>query len=80
MDLFDFNALPLQYQAQYAWDNGTFLSSRRTREHVINLYHTKKFFVEVHFSLRNEGVDRISSFTKLDNLDPFLEQIELDIP
>jgi len=77
MDLFDFNTLPMQYQAQYTWDNGIFLSSRKTDEHVINLYHTRKFFVEVHFSLRSEGVDMISSFTNLNQLEPYLDQIDL---
>ena len=77
MDLFDFNTLPMQYQAQYTWDSGVFLSTRKTEAHVVNLYYTKKFFVEVHFSLRSEGVDMISSFTNIDNLDPFLDQIDL---
>ncbi len=77
MDLVEFNTLPMQYQAQFTWDNGIFLATRKTKAHVINLYHTKKFFVEVHFSLRNEGVDKIVSFTNLDNLQPFLDQIEL---
>ena len=77
MDLFEFNTLPMQYQAQFTWDNGEFLSSRRTEAHVINLYYTKNFFIEVHFSLRNEGVDMICSFTNLDKLDPYLDQISL---
>ena len=77
MDLLDFNTLPLQYQAQFTWDNGVFLASRRSREHVINLYYTRKFYVEVHFSLRNEGVDMISSFTNVNKLQPYLDQITL---
>jgi len=77
MDLFDFNTLPMQYQAQFTWDHGTFLASRRSDEHVINLYHTNKFYVEVHFSLRNEGVDMISSFTNINNLQPYLEEVDI---
>lgn len=68
----------MQYQAQFTWDNGICLASRKSEEHVINLYYTKKFFVEVHFSLRNEGVDMIISFTNLDKLEPYLDQIDLD--
>ncbi len=67
----------MQYQAQFTWDNGVFLSSRKTEAHVINLYYTRKFFVEVHYSSRNEGVDMISSFTNLDKLEPYLDQIQL---
>ena len=78
MNLIDFNTLPLQYQAQFTWDNGVFLATRRSEEHVINLYHTGKFYVEVHFSLRNEGVDMISSFTNINKLQPYLDQISLD--
>ncbi len=77
MDLVEFNTLPMQYQAQFTWDNGIFLATRKTDAHVINLYYTKKFFVEVHFSLRNEGIDMIVSFTNLDKLQPFLDLIEL---
>ena len=78
MDLFDFNTLPMQYQAQFTWDHGVFLASRKSDEHVINLYHTKKFYVEVHFSLRNEGVDMISSFTNIKNLQPYLDHIDIN--
>lgn len=77
MDLFEFNTLPMQYQAQFTWDYGVFLLSRKTDAHVVNLYSTKFFFVEVHYSLRNEGVDMIISFTNLDKLEPYLDQISL---
>ena len=78
MDLFEFNTLPMQYQAQFTWDNGVFLLSRKTATHVINLYHTRNFFVEVHYSLRNEGVDIVSSFTNLEKIEPYLDRINLD--
>lgn len=68
----------MQYQAQFTWDNGTFLSSRKSEDHVINLYATRNFFVEVYFSLRNEGVDKIISFTNVDNLSSYLDQIHID--
>jgi len=78
MDLYEFNTLPMQYQAQFTWDYGSFLLSRKSDTHVINLYHTKKFFVEVYFSLRSEGVDKIISFTNLENMKPYLDLINLD--
>ena len=77
MDLFDFNTLPMQYQAQFTWDYGVFLATRKSGAHIINLYHTRKFYVEVHYSVRNEGVDMISSFTNLNKLEPYLDQIDL---
>jgi hypothetical protein len=78
MDLFDFNTLPIQYQAQFTWDHGQFLATRKTSRHIINLYHTKKFFVEVYFSTKNEGVDMICSFTNLEQLQPYLDRIDID--
>ena len=78
MDLYEFNTLPMQYQAQFTWDNGNFIASRKSETHVINLYHTKKFFVEVYFSLRSEGVDKIVSFTNPDNLNPYLDLINIE--
>lgn len=78
MDLFEFNTLPIQYQAQFAWDSGIYLLSRKTATHVINLYHIKNFFIEVHYSLRNEAVDMVSSFTNMDKIEPFLEKISIE--
>ncbi len=69
--------LPLPYQAQFTWDNGCFLATRKTETHIINLYHTSRFFAEVYFSIRNKGVDQICSFTNLTNLEPYLDLIDL---
>jgi hypothetical protein len=77
MELFDFNTLPLQYQAQFTWDHGVFLATRKTANHIINLYHARKFFVEVHFSIKNEGVDMICSFTNMEQLQPYIDQIDI---
>lgn len=77
MNLMEFNTLPIQYQAQFTWDNGVFLASRQTEKHIINLYHTKNFFVEVYFSIRSEGVDMICSFTNAAQLEPYLGQIDI---
>jgi hypothetical protein len=77
MDLIEFNTLPIQYQAQFTWDNGVFLASRQTEKHIVNLYHTRKFFVEVYFSIKSEGVDMICSFTNVDQLDPYLSQFDI---
>jgi len=79
VDLIEFNTLPLQYQAQFTWDHGVFLATRQTGKHVINLYHTKKFFVEVYFSIKSEGVDMICSFTNLEQLDPYIDLIKIDL-
>lgn len=77
MNLPEFNTLPIQYQAQFTWDNGVFIASRQTEKHIVNLYHIKKFFVEVYFSIKSEGVDMICSFTNQEQLEPYLEQIDL---
>lgn len=77
MNLMEFNTLPIQYQAQFTWDNGVFLASRQTDKHIINLYYTKNFFVEVHFSIKSEGVDMICSFTNAAQLEPYLGQIDI---
>lgn len=79
MDLFEFNTLPIQYQAQFTWDNGRFLATRQSDTHIINLYYASKFYVEVYFSIRNKGVDKIISFTDPVDLNPYLDLIELSI-
>ena len=35
----------------------------------------RDFYVEVHFSIKNEGVDMICSFKNQDRLEPYLDQI-----
>ena len=77
MNLYEFNMLPIQYQAQFTWDTGVFLASRKTDQQIVNLYYMNKFFTEVHFSIKSEGVDMICSFTKLEKLSPYLDQIDL---
>jgi len=79
MDLFEFNTLPMQYQAQFTWDYGRFLATRKTDTHIVNLYYASKFYVEVYFSIRNKGVDKISSFTDPANLGAYLDLIELSM-
>ena len=79
VELLEFNTLPIQYQAQFTWDNGVFLASRQTDKHIINLYHTKKFFVEVYFSIKSEGVDMICSFTNSEQLEPYIDLIDISL-
>lgn len=79
MNMIEFNTLPLQYRAQFTWDNGVFLASRQTEKHVVNLYYIRNFFVEIFFSIKSEGVDMICSFNSTSQIDPYLDQIKLDI-
>jgi hypothetical protein len=37
----------------------------------------ENFFVEVYFSIKSEGVDMICSFTNLQQLEPYLDNIDI---
>jgi len=79
MDNYEFNLLPTNDQAAYTWENGTYLTARHWRELTINLYHVDKFFVEVWYNHKLNQVDKIRSFKSRNCLEPYLENIFLEL-
>lgn len=62
MDNYELNLLPINDEAQYTWDAGTYLTSRSDYYHNINLYHVDKFFVEIFYDQETNIVEKIRSF------------------
>ena len=77
MDNYEFNLLPVNDQAEYTWQHGTYLTAREWKEHTINLYHVDKSFVEVWYNPSSNCLDEVKSFKSKNCLTPYLENIEL---
>ncbi len=78
MDNYEFNLLPINNQAAYTWENGTYLASRFEEDYSINLYWVDKFFVEVYYDHMGNFIDKIRSFKSKKCLTPYLDKIELN--
>jgi hypothetical protein len=71
--------MPLNEQAQYTWQHGTYLTTRQWKGHTINLYHVDKFLVEVWYNPGTNCVDEVRSFKNKKCLELYLEGINLDL-
>ena len=76
MTLYEFNALDRMEQAESIWD-GVFLGDRKDSEHRILLYQIDDFYVEVFYHIQYNTIRRFRSFSSTDQLDPYLNQIDL---
>ena len=65
-------------QAQLLWLDGVFLLSRKTDRLHVELFALYDFYVEVFFDLKNDDPLYIKAFEQYKNLDPYLDQINID--
>lgn len=79
MDNYEFNVLPLKEQITYTKAHGTFLAARPDKDHVIQLFHLEKFFVEMWYNSESGKFDKVRSFKSRKCLEPYLEDISLNI-
>lgn len=75
MTLPEFNHLTLDERYLAIWDNGTYLTSRRSGDYLINLYWVDGFFTELWFAGSNYEVNKITSFKNSDGLEAYLPLI-----
>ena len=76
MTLYQFNALDEMEQAEAVW-SGVHLGERQDEEHSILLYQIDSFYVEVYYHREYNVIRRIRSFSSLDQLAPYLSQIDI---
>ena len=75
--IYGFIGLSLDEQANYTWQVGTFLHSRKGAGFNSNLYGVEDFYVEVHYDTERNAIVQIMPFNSPDLLQPYLEQIDL---
>lgn len=77
----EFERLPREKKCKYVWNRCVFLATRfhqdEQRRFRINLYHNGRFFVEIWYNSRYDYIGDIVSFTDIDELDPYIADIDL---
>ena len=79
MNNYEFNLLPINDQASYTWENGTYLASIFEGDYSINLYWADKFYVEVFYDHKNVFIDKLRSFKSTRCLEKYTDHIQLEL-
>jgi len=78
IDLYQFNALADPEKAQAVLEHGTNLKTRKDEGFIVNLYSLSNFYVEVWYDEDSNRIDRIRSFNSIDQLGPYIDDIDLE--
>ncbi len=73
----EFNKLDENTMAYFLFASGTYLATRLDKEHYIKLYLVEDFYVETFHNLEDNSVRKINCFSDIDNLNPYLEQLNI---
>jgi len=77
MTAYEFNQLDEAEQMEVIWDS-VFVADREDSEHAILLYQIDAFYVEVYYHKEYNDIRRLRSFSSTDQLEPYLERIDLE--
>lgn len=77
MTLDEFSRLDDAGQAEELIDRGVFLTERMYKNFSIFLYQLDGFYVEIYHNLRFNVMQGMRSFSEQDDLEPFLESIDI---
>lgn len=76
MTLYQFNSLDEMQQQDAIWE-GVHIGDREDEEYKIQLYQIDAFYVEVFYHEEHNVIKRYRAFSSLDQLGPYLDQIEI---
>jgi hypothetical protein len=77
MTLYQFLALDDTCRAETLWDRGVHIGERREEQHLMLLYQINGFYVEVFYDPVTNAISRLRPFSSVDQLQPYLAQIDL---
>lgn len=77
MTLDEFTLLNDTRQAEALIDRGVFLAERMYKNFSIFLYQLDDFYVEIYHNLKFNVMQGMRSFREEDELDPYLESIDI---
>lgn len=66
-----------QKKKQLLFNHGVYLAQRPAEEFTILLFQIESFYVEVYFDTEEEQIGYIRTFTSVDGLEPYLQQVDL---
>ncbi len=70
--------MPLTEQADYLWNNGTFLANRVNDGMKIQLHALSNFYVEVFYLSKENKIIELKPFKAVRCLEPYLDQIDIN--
>lgn len=77
MTMYQFNGLDEVRQIELLWSAGVLIGSRQEGFHKILLYQIDAFYVEVFYQYFQGKMVKIKSFSETDQLDPYLNTINI---
>ena len=75
----EFNLLSNDEKSWHLWNGAEFLMAYRSGEHRINLFYINNYYIELWYNTCENDIDRIFAFQSVELLEPFLNQIHLDM-
>jgi hypothetical protein len=77
LTLYEYNQLNLDDRASFLWEHGTFLMNDEGGGKRVNLYALGDLYVEGRCDKKSNRIMRIRTFKSLNQLDEYLNQINL---
>ena len=77
MTLYEFNMLERNEQHSIVWECGTHIGERLEGAHKLILYQMFSFYVELYYSVGDNKLTKLRSFSSVKCLDPYLPYIDL---
>jgi len=77
MTLDQFNLLEQEEQQDVLWEDGVHIGTRSTVFHMVVLYQIDEFYVEAYYNVIDNYIAKLRSFSHLEWLNPYLEEIDI---
>lgn len=66
-----------QKKKQLLFNHGVYLAQRPFGEFIILLFQIDSFYAEVYFDTEEEQIGYIRTFTSVNDLEPYLQQVDI---
>ena len=77
ISLYEFNFQTDPDKTQVVLEHGTNLKTRKDEGYIVNLYYLSNFYVEIWYDENSNRINKIRSFKSIDQLEPYIDDIEL---
>lgn len=77
MTLCEYNYLDQAEQFEALYDHGIHISDRADDDYCIILFQLDSFYIELYFHIEHNSLKKFRSFSNVDLIKPYLEQIDL---
>ena len=77
MTLYQFSVLTENEKTAIVWNEGDFVGDRKENNLSILLYQLQSFYVEVFYFGKENKISRLRSFSSLNQLEPYLNNIDI---